>query len=304
MTGKNMIFIGGTGRCGTTITKTLISKHPDVASLPFEYRFMVDPDGLIDFYTSYAETWTPYMASRRIRRLGRLLADLSERNPLKTRYKEWELDKHIPNFKSRSLELICDLEQFCFNGTWVGMHKNESFICYATPKKRSEIIELFREYLNDIIGSIVENQNTKFFVEDNTWNILLARELTELVPESKVIHVIRDPRDVVASMCQQNWCPSDKYQAAIWYKGMMDRWFEIRSEVNEWFQLSLEDLVEDTEHMVRELCDFIGLSYMPSLLDIDLSYSHTGRWKQDFSAKEEKDVNRILKPIIEELGYN
>jgi hypothetical protein len=49
-----MILIGGTGRSGTSIVKEILANHPDASSLPFEYRFIIDPDGLADFYTGYS----------------------------------------------------------------------------------------------------------------------------------------------------------------------------------------------------------------------------------------------------------
>jgi hypothetical protein len=62
-----MIFVGGTGRSGTSIVKELIAAHPGAASLPFEYRFIIDPDGLVDFYTSYTAAWSPYLADRTLK---------------------------------------------------------------------------------------------------------------------------------------------------------------------------------------------------------------------------------------------
>ena len=60
-----MILVGGTGRCGTSILKEILATHPNAASLPFEYRFIIDPDGIIDFYASYTATWSPYIADRK-----------------------------------------------------------------------------------------------------------------------------------------------------------------------------------------------------------------------------------------------
>ena len=51
MNNKRIIFIGGTGRCGTNILEKsyLIIKS---FLLP-QFRFMLDPDGVIDFITSF-----------------------------------------------------------------------------------------------------------------------------------------------------------------------------------------------------------------------------------------------------------
>jgi hypothetical protein len=40
------IFIGGTGRSGTTILGRLLGAHPDYETIPVEARFHSSPDGL------------------------------------------------------------------------------------------------------------------------------------------------------------------------------------------------------------------------------------------------------------------
>lgn len=46
------IFIGGTGRSGTTILSQWLGSHSKIERLPFETRFIIDKYGLIDLYRS------------------------------------------------------------------------------------------------------------------------------------------------------------------------------------------------------------------------------------------------------------
>ena len=70
-------FIGGTGRCGTSILRTILSRHSSVATIPIEHRLMVDPDGIFDFYRSYTTGWSPYYADAKLTRLKNFLEELS-----------------------------------------------------------------------------------------------------------------------------------------------------------------------------------------------------------------------------------
>lgn len=323
---KNVVFIGGSGRCGTTILKDVLSLHSKVVSLPFEYRFILDPDGLIDFWRSYSASWSPYFADKRLKRLEKLLRDLSNRsifhivihkvisffdkdNKYLTpkRYVDWELEKYIPNFEKFTEELLLELEEFSFRGSWVGS-ENYDFspeIYYAPPKSKEEMKIPIRSFLKKVINDLLKEKNGEFYVEDNTWNILFANELLELLPGAKIVHIYRDPRDVVSSYTHQNWAPADKIKAAKWYKSIMEYWFNVREDLpsSSFREVKLENLVENTESAVRELCDFVGLSFEKEMLRIDLSKSHQGRWRREFTAEERKEIEKILSDTIKRLEY-
>ena len=321
-----IIFVGGTGRSGTSIVKEMLARDPAAASLPFEYRFIIDPDGLVDFYTSYAASWSPYMADRRLKRLERFLKGLGE-EPATHRflgslirswnrdgkkltpraYHGWELTQHLPNFEHHVDELMSRLVEFSFPACWVGAESYQARhqVYHAPPKSRQELAPILGDFIHAVVNDLLNQDGKQYLVEDNTWNVLFARELLELCPGARILHVYRDPRDVVASFSQQRWSPNDKEQAATWYRSMMDRWFAIRRELDpsSFFEIGLEHLVADPESTIRSVCEFAGIAFHPAMLQIDLSHAHTGRWKQEFSKQEQVRVQKILGDIVEKLGY-
>jgi len=109
---KKCIFIGGTGRCGTNITRKILDRHSQIASFPFEYRFIINPDGIIDFYNSFSTTWSPYMADITIKRLYEFLLNLTMMRDDKENYNDWELAKWFSNYVNNVEELIADLNSF------------------------------------------------------------------------------------------------------------------------------------------------------------------------------------------------
>jgi len=322
----NIAFIGGTGRCGTNISKAVLANHPQVATLPFEYRFIIDPDGLVDFYRSFTAAWSPFLADRRLKRLERLLNGLAS-EPTSHRlagellrrlnrdgrafsprqYHRWNLAAHLPNYRQHVRTLIARLTDFTFPAAWVG---TESYalrprVCHAGPKPPAELARILGDFIRAVIGDLLAQEGKTFFVEDNTWNILFARELLDFVPSARILHIYRDPRDVVASFLHQRWSPHDPAQAAQWYRDIITHWFAVRETLppDSYFEYSLESLVNDTEQVVRDICRFTGLPFHPALLQTDLSRSNSGRWRRDLSPEEQGVVEHILAAIIEELGY-
>ena len=321
-----IIFIGGTGRSGTNIAKKIFLEHSRVSTLPFEYRFIIDPEGVIDFYNSFSSTWSPFMADHKIKKFEKFLQNFSKTifiDSLAARilryydesgkkitpkpYVDWKLNEWLPEFESHSKKLIEDLKDFEYNGCWPGA-EGYSFnykIYHTDYKDKAELSRILGGFISTIIRELLNKVDKDVFMEDNTWNILFARELLELVPEAKIIHVYRDPRDVIASYIHQRWSPSNVAQATLWYQSIMNRWFSIRKEIslNSYLEVKLEDLVGDTRTVLNKVCEFIDLPFEENLLRVDLGMSNTGRWKKEFSEADRIYVDNQLKDILDLLDY-
>ncbi len=300
-----IVFIGGTGRCGTNILKDILGLHTDIATLPFEYRFIIDPDGLVDFYNSF-ETWTPYVIDRRLKRLETLLEKLSNKKSQLIGYKDWELDKHIPEFSEFVVKLINELHTFYFYGSWIGAENQAIQMCYSSPKSKETLKPIIRKFINDVISSILKKQNKKMYVEDNTWNILFAKELLEIMPDAKIIHIYRNPLDVVTSFVKQRWCPSEIELSVKMYADIINRWFEIRKglPVNSFYEIRFEKLIHNPKETITDICNFIGLPFNKKMLDINLNKHNIGRWRKDLTASEISLLKVMLEDIIIKLNYN
>jgi len=322
----NITFIGGTGRCGTNILKKIFSFHSKVCTLPFEYRFIIDPDGIIDFYNNIAYSWSPYIADVKLRRLRDFLGDISRKRLVSNifskfirllnssgiqitpkRYNDWELSKWIPNFQIHSDSLLERLKDFEYKGLWPGAdsYTNKYNIFFSEYRKKEELSSILGDFLRSCIEDLLKKQNKQYFIEDNTWNILFAKELLELLPEGKLIHIYRDPRDVIASFLRQRWCPNNIKEATTWYESIILKWFKIKEDLprEKYIEIRLEDLCEYPKKEINVLCSFIGIVFEQNMLDIDLSKPHSGRWKKEFSKNEKLFIQNKLSKIINLLGY-
>ena len=321
------IMLGGTGRSGTNILKAVFSKHPDVLALPFEHRILIDPDGIVDYYNACESGWSPFAVDVRMRRLNKfLLSKAHARHPghvlgsivkilepsgrtiTSWPYHGWELESWFPGYEKRVKELMVSLEEFKYSGRWPGapaftMNYQLSF---ARPFSRGAIRPIFQRFVNDITRSALASKNKSFFVEDNTWNILFADTLQEIIPQSTLIHIYRDPRDVVASFTKQNWCPDELKRAILWYLGIWERWKNVERHLENGFCLMVkfESLVSDTKDTISEVCKFTELPLHNDMTTPDLSRHNIGRWKREFNERDREILNSRLAPILGELGYS
>ncbi len=318
-------LIGGSGRSGTTILKKIFSRHPRAAEVP-ENRFSIDPDGLVDFFNGCRIGWTPYAFDLKLRRLRRFLYAVGRQGftgklysyvlqkskierwipvSLVPRYAGVGMEKYCPSFCRFVDELVADLTEFTYAGQWNGsafLERTE--MSFSPEREREELARPLRTFWRKVIAETCSLQNAQYYVEDNTWNILHFGEIQSILPEAKLVHVQRDPRDVVASYTTMRWSPKDPRQAAQWYKAIINRWFHVRErlEPSSFLEIALEDLVRDPRGVLEAICAFWEVEWDDSLLAEDLSRSHSGRWKKDFTKEQVAAVNEVLSPELERLG--
>ncbi len=323
----NICAIGGTGRSGTSLLYRIMTRHPDVSSIP-EFRFTIDPDGLLDFYTGMCENWSPYCFDFKLRRLTKLLHDLDRPCPVSSilrrafmhygfhgllpfvpwsRYSTLRISDHSPGYRKCVTQLIADLREFQFKGQWVGMPlASRTCISYSRPLEKKKLASILGGFYLDVASDALKKQRGSCFLEKNTWNILFFHKFLELVPEAKLVHIYRDPRDVVASMTKQSWAPSDPCHASEYVRDILLRWFSLRSNLPDqsYLELRFEELISDPESNLRKICSFWQMDWNNGLLSENLSAHHMGRWQKQFNKQTKAKVVEILKPVIDAYGYS
>lgn len=307
---SKLITIAGTGRSGTNVLKTIFGSHPDVASLHFETRFLIDPRGLISFYRFYTACWSPYMADYLIKDLEDYLlslAKISNENSDSIPYADWELDRWIPNYSELVTELIQNLTQFNYEAKWPGAKVGSEpyTMSFGKMMEKDELAAFLSTFMIRITGSICASQGKSLFVDDNTHAILFASDINELLPSSKLIHIVRDPRDVISSLLSQKWTPNTVEYCTFWYKNVVKKWMEQQKLLSPDFftPIKLEDLVAEPEKHIKELCTFCSITFNPKMLTVSLSESNSGRYLIDLTQDEIEFIEKETAAEAAHLGY-
>ena len=220
-------------------------------------------------------------------------------------YSAWELSKWIPDFDRLVDQLLQGITDFTYEATYPGRRAwlNPGEMYYFRPDK-DRVAKHIRNFLKACHEAIVKGQGKSTFVEDNTWTILFASELLDLVGGGKLIHMVRDPRDVVASLLKQRWTPNTLEKVLTYYEDIMQTWWKQKKllEADQFLEVRLEDMLDDPSQIVKSICEFVNLEYESPLLEIDLSKGNKGRYKDAFSRAEIDVMERFLEPYI--LHYN
>jgi hypothetical protein len=116
----------------------------------------------------------------------------------------------------------------------------------------------------------------------------------ELWPGAKLIHLIRDPRDVAPSVIKMGWAGNTWRALDKWLEAE-DEWDRVAPMLGPDRKLSVRyaDLVSDHEAVLTDICDFMGVEYSERMLDYaaktdyDLpDPSAATRWPQTLSKRE------------------
>ena len=92
--------------------------------------------------------------------------------------------------------------------------------------------------------------------------------LRRIFPGGQVIHVIRDPRSVTASLTRVVWGPRSVRGAAVRWRTTVEAARRDGAALGPglYREVRHEDLVQEPERVLREVCDFLGEEFEPGML--------------------------------------
>lgn len=145
---------------------------------------------------------------------------------------------------------------------------------------------LFARIIHDLLLPAADRKHARIISEKTPVNVLVFEDLLDLMPEAKCVHVVRDPRAVVASMLRagartrgtkaEREAPrdaavraftTDVSEAILFVQRSYRAGFAAaRRFPDRCLTIHYEALVRDPAAMSQRLCDFIGLPWSEAML--------------------------------------
>lgn len=285
------VFIGGTGRSGTTVLGDLLNEHSQVrTSDPTEIKFLANRGGFLDVVFGS-------MGSKLDARPQ--LSILHYRTYRQRRAKENELRlDRFSQFQRRLWEKWWQIDAPPPHGP--GLHSGvsrESFEQLLERYRRRierDPIRQAREFLHGFITSQSKHGQERYWVETTPMNISYSYRLTKIFPEAKFIIIRRDPRDVIASLLTKNWGPNTPLEGVEWIEARLraDHLAIQAVPPSQVLIINLEDLISNSPQESYELIlRFLALQdedRMKSFHTNKMSSENasSGRWKTEIDTPE------------------
>jgi len=140
-------------------------------------------------------------------------------------------------------------------------------------------------------------ENIILLSDKNPFYAIFIHTLVRVFPEAKFIHLIRDPRDNVASTLRTFKIKNSIYMSLQWL--MFNRIIEKNKSKTpaNYFTLRYEDMVKDVEGTMKQLCGFLRLPYNEAMKDIDRKGIKDKYLVKGMDMEENKKA--MLEPISE-----
>ena len=199
---------------------------------------------------------------------------------------------------------------------------------------QDDINRIFAQIITSFLEKYLNKTGKNRIAEKTPNNIRIFKYLHEMFPDSPLIHVIRDGRDVVASLLSMDWEtptgePIDYTRDAVkaaefWYSAVTaGKMFaqEINSGIRVYFEIRYEDIVNKSEECLKKLFSFIDEPWDPLVLKYyeqernlagessakqvsqELYTSAIGRWERDLTKEQKEKIKPIIGELLITLGY-
>jgi hypothetical protein len=168
-----------------------------------------------------------------------------------------------------------------------------------------------------------EQSGKRLLLEKTPTAVVEIQHLDVLLPDARVIHIMRDPRDIAAStvawMQRTGWpdwlgeLDEDPVRAtALQWKEMVGQGLSGAARIGAERVITVrhEDVIADARREVERLLGFLGLSWSPRLDDFlrtghgaGLDKETVGRWRERLTPEQVDTVVQEVGPMMDELGY-
>ena len=268
-----VVFVGGTGRSGTHVLAKLLGRHDKMALVPVEVRFHVEEAGFP----------------------GLLSGAVTKEKFLKRLRGFWW--RGFQTRRMRGLYRFLPEERF------------EKAVEAFEARYDDDPQEACRRLFYDLLAVRLERAEADGLVEQSCDTVAQGATLTNLFPEAKFIHAVRDGRDASASRVGQTHglvYPRTRRQGLEWWEQRI-RAIDAGARAiprDQLLTVSLDELLLLGRHRgLRPLCRFMRIYPQRRMKRFFMrrmtrELAHSDRWRAGLSDRRASDLERAYEEIV------
>ena len=277
------VLVGGTGRSGSTIVGHVLDHHPELTlTRPMEVRFITGNDGMADALATA------------LKKPGSAQAQQAVQLAVSRIKERWF--QRAENVGLHTSITAAQLNELC-----------DTYLQHVV----SDPVAATRALVGAVMGQVAASIGADRWVDTTPANARKADKVEVIYPDSVVVIVHRDGRDVAASFAHQNFGPDDVFAALeLWEQRMLRIHRAVaKSRPDRIVEVDLVDLVINARHdTLDRICAAIDVPVAPQMVEwFDLNVTeqaaHGGRWRRDFDSSTVERLDRAYGETCDRLSH-
>ena len=187
---------------------------------------------------------------------------------------------------------------------------------------REELLEhaiSYPEFFTCIMRYYAQTKGKQRYGEKTPHHAIFTQTLSTWYPNAAILHLVRDPRDVVASLQRRPWAPKSIVNNA-WMCWLFNRAASRSSHGSGYLLIHYERLVTHPEQEIARICAHLDAPCDPALLlsaeqvagpyawprhaSGPLTAERLGKWRELLTAEQASQVEWIAGKDMQRYGYD
>ena len=327
MDNKKYILVAGYGWTGSSALVDMLKEYKGTIEADVEFRLIKDPKGISDLYNAIINKWDALNVDIAIRDFKWFVHHLNAPKKKLSLYTGLGYQNFFgDNFLTASNEFINSITEFSYSSFWWYLdfisspskvlnrklrkilHNEKESRMYFSSISSEEFVAHAQKYIESLFDQIV-GEETQYIIMDQAVSAQNCLQEKIFVPNSKVIIVDRDPRDIYADLMKdgnligkdlRDSHDTDKY--IRWHRALRRTLPEVKDS-RDVLYIRFEDLVLKYDDMEKTIESFLGLEHSDhvkrrQLFNPDVSSKNVGMWRNKLNNDE---IEKLQLELREDL---
>ncbi len=279
------ILLGGCPRSGTSILAFLIGKNKKILSY-------LEPSGFYEYFNEYFLRYPiPFSLFRK--------------------YFLFKMTKILPYSVSKQemlKECVNPVEYFSRSFLHERMKIFDN--CYSKTK----YVDIYHKFAESVFGDFARLcGKERWCVKEPQYLYAHIDKIYRIHPNMKFILIVRDGRDVIASIMEQPWAKSRpnkfNYALKLWIE-LLEKGHEKSKDIPDHCLITvrLEDLLLNKDEEIKKVCSFVEAEFDNSMRiysreRINIKNGHIVRWENSLTSKQMDIILERGGHLLQRYGY-
>jgi hypothetical protein len=156
------------------------------------------------------------------------------------------------------------------------------------PFTREAQIQWLRRFVLDLFAHLGEAAGKARWAEKTPSHVFFMEFISEAFPDSQFIHMVRNGRDVVKSIKNVRWGSKNTVENTRQWVNSIRAGRRVGTQLgpDRYHEVRFEELIDQREQTLREICRFLGEEWAPQMIDYHLPKNNS--WGLQFAAFDKR----------------